>query len=940
MSSLIKTGDYFGGCKILSQCGKGAYGMVYLAENTIGERLIIKVVENTEKSNRELNGIRNYMKVCKVHPSLLQIFHVGKTDDGFYYTMEAADNLETDAVYRPATVSNLMRQGKIFSLEEAIRIIKELLCNLKFIHEAGLIHRDIKPDNIIFVGGKAKLSDPGLVASLESRVSIAGSPGFMPPEILIHNLPVKPESDLYALGKVFYCMITGNSPEEYPHLPKEIPLEIRRQVFPALSRMCNSNPSKRFHTVDEFFKKLPKTVRPANFYERILKNFQDWKTLNRECYRFLVSFIIFLLFSAAITGTGYLWYQKVQEEKLLILKQNVENFFTINSDRRNLLSFQIENTLPEIYSAYKNLSAELQNSFQSALWKKSANCAGKLAELLSAGAEKLLPVIPDKNGDFQQDFALIGRARGFILSPLYAYLPAEKQKVFQKKLTHFESNHYKVWSGPRCDREWNNFQNQFYAMVFLPPGSVRMDHNQKIIRIPYHFWMMKNEVSHAHFTRMTGISPQYSYRSGTPVERVLWNDVLYYSFVLTNLLQKRNTLPPGYIVRPPTEAEWEYAAKNACLYNETIPLETRANYRKNSPGHTIPSGSKHASKIGLNDIYGNVHEIVLNDEPTKMKHSIVIRGGSFMSNEKSCSGRIEVLKYQNIPYDIGFRVVIAPGDMSYFDKHFFLGGSNMLRSHSRVFELLGENFGCFDWKTAEKLCRLMGGRLAEPDSPELLKKIIAGMPLAASSWGCFLGAERTGDKWYWCSSGKEITFGKWGRTGKMNGDFLTLRSKYWKPETSYQSGIFLCEWDEKAFPSRNKQLKCDGRVPCELLRFSVGNRHFMLIDSNMAWYTARRVCELLGGRLACLDTPEIKKTVIKKLDKFSSHRILLGGYKKRKKWFWLSGKQIIADPHKDKDMPIPTLNRNFITLKNGSFYDSQYSDLFLLEWLDNNVSSN
>ena len=174
----------------------------------------------------------------------------------------------------------------------------------------------------------------------------------------------------------------------------------------------------------------------------------------------------------------------------------------------------------------------------------------------------------------------------------------------------------------------------------------------------------------------------------------------------------------------------------------------------------------------------------------------------------------------------------------------------------------------------------------------------------------------------------------------MNGDFLTLRSKYWKPETSYRSGIFLCEWDEKAFPSRNKQLKCDGRVPCELLRFSVGNRHFMLIDSDMAWYTARRVCELLGGRLACLDTPKIKKTVIKKLDKFSSHRILLGGYKKREKWFWLSGKQIIADPHKDKDMPIPTLNRNFITLKNGSFYDSQYSDLFLLEWLDNNVSSN
>ena len=52
------------------------------------------------------------------------------------------------------------------------------------------------------------------------------------------------------------------------------------------------------------------------------------------------------------------------------------------------------------------------------------------------------------------------------------------------------------------------------------------------------------------------------------------------------------------------------------------------------------------------------------------------------------------------------------------------------------------------------------------------------------------------------------------------------------------------------------------------MRFTVRDRRFMLIDSSMAWYTARRFCELLGGRLACLDDPEIRNQVLKKLEKY------------------------------------------------------------------------
>ena len=940
MSTQIKIGDYFGGYKILALCGSGAYGKVYLAENTIGEKLIIKVVENTSNSDRELNGIRNYMKICKENSRLLQIYHVGNTDDGFYYTMEVADNLATESSYQPCTLGNLMREGKVFSLEEVIKIIRDILQDLKIIHAAGLIHRDIKPDNIIFINGKAKLSDPGLIARQDSLLTIVGTPGFIPPEVLIHNHPIDFTCDLYALGKVFYCMISGNKPEEYPHLSKDIPLEVRRQIFPVLSRMCNSNPSKRFSSADEFLAKLPEKFRTANLYERALKSFWNWKTLNREKYRFLLGCILVIFLAVILSIIALVWQQKVQKEKLLLFEEKTNNFLKINDKRWNLLDFQLENTFPTSYANYQALRTKLNDFVKTKSWEKSAKTVDKLAPMLSLYAEQTLPKIPEKNTDFEKDFALIGKARGFILSPLFVHLPKSKQENFIARLNAFEDVHYRGWKGPRCEGEWSNFENQFYSMVFLPPGKVKMDHNKKTLSIPYYFWMMKNEVSSVYFTRMLGIAPQKTTIAKAPVERVLWNDVLFFCYVLTQILNEKQQLPPGYIVRPPTESEWEYAAKNAYLYNEELPWDKIAVYKDNSPKSTQPSGTKQATKLGLNDIYGNVREIVLNEEPTQMQHSIVIRGGSFRTSIKDFYKRVEVLKYQNIPYDIGFRAVIAPGDMSYFDKHFFLGGPTTLRSHGRVFELIGENLGCFDWKISDKVCRLLGGKLAELDTPELVKEVIDKMPLAASSWGCFLGGKKTGDKWHWISSNKEIKYGDMGLSKNQKGDFLTLKSKRWKPETSYYSGVFLCQWDEKEFSNIKKQLTSGKKLPFELERFSIGNRNFILFNCNMGWYTTQRVCELLGGRLACLDTPQLQKAVITKLEKYSKYRIFLGGYAKRNNWYWLSGKKLPSPSIEDKDMTIPTINKNFITLKNKEFHNSQFCELFLLEWQGSKDSSN
>ena len=92
--------------------------------------------------------------------------------------LEAADSCSPDpGQYVPATLKNLFREKKRFAPDEAIQMIRDLLSGLNLMHRSNLIHRDIKPDNIIFVNGKAKLSDPGLVIQVGQEASFAGTFG-------------------------------------------------------------------------------------------------------------------------------------------------------------------------------------------------------------------------------------------------------------------------------------------------------------------------------------------------------------------------------------------------------------------------------------------------------------------------------------------------------------------------------------------------------------------------------------------------------------------------------------------------------------------------------------------------------------------------------------------------------------------------------------------
>lgn len=205
--------------RILQECGRGSYGVVYLAESTIsGQRVALKILDGQHEA-RELEGLIRYRE-CR-HANLIQIHHIDRLPDGrLYYTMDAADNRGTNGTYQPDT---LAARGR-WSAAELIPILHALLDGVASLHKRRIIHRDIKPDNILFANGIPVLGDVGLAAP-SGDASMVGTPSFLPPEVLSGARSPDERSDLYALGRTAYTVLTGFPPARYPRIPQDLPGE-------------------------------------------------------------------------------------------------------------------------------------------------------------------------------------------------------------------------------------------------------------------------------------------------------------------------------------------------------------------------------------------------------------------------------------------------------------------------------------------------------------------------------------------------------------------------------------------------------------------------------------------------------------------------------------------------------------------------------------------
>jgi serine/threonine protein kinase len=202
---------------------------------------------------------------------LLRVEFVSEKQSGyFYYIMELGDPLKAGweqepSTYKPRDLASerARTHGRRLPVKECVRIGLALSDALDFIHRQGLTHRDIKPQNIIFVNGQPKLADLGLITEirpLDQERTLVGTPGYLPPP---PERPGTPQADIYALGMVLYVLSTGRGAAYFPEIAttlveREDPMDFL-PLNSVILKACHPDPAQRYNSAAEMHRALQAT---------------------------------------------------------------------------------------------------------------------------------------------------------------------------------------------------------------------------------------------------------------------------------------------------------------------------------------------------------------------------------------------------------------------------------------------------------------------------------------------------------------------------------------------------------------------------------------------------------------------------------------------------------------------------------------------------------
>ena len=264
--------------EIIKTIGEGGMANVYLANDTILDRKVaIKVLRgdlsNDEKFIRRFQ--REALSVSNLsHPNIVEVYDVGEEDGQYYTVMEYIEG---------KTLKQLLKKRETLTLTEVIDIMLQLTDGLAHAHESYIIHRDIKPQNIMILdNGLVKITDFGIATALNATQltqtnSVMGSVHYLPPE-QANGKSATVKSDIYSLGILMYELITGSVPFKgdnaveiaLKHMKEKIP-SIRKQnptipqtVENIVIKATAKNPRNRYDSVKEMHEDLEVCMEKEN----------------------------------------------------------------------------------------------------------------------------------------------------------------------------------------------------------------------------------------------------------------------------------------------------------------------------------------------------------------------------------------------------------------------------------------------------------------------------------------------------------------------------------------------------------------------------------------------------------------------------------------------------------------------------------------------------
>jgi serine/threonine protein kinase len=273
--SLIDT-LFDGRYRIVRKLGAGGMADVYLAEDQeLGRRVAIKILNGRHANDDQfIERFRREAKNAAAlnHPNIVSIYDRGEAEDTYYIAMEFLDGRSLKEL--------IVGHGQA-PIKVAVEYARQILSALRFAHRHGIVHRDIKPHNVLVDReGRVKVTDFGIARAGASQMtetgSIVGTAQYLSPE-QAKGGEVDQRSDLYSLGIVLYELLTGKTPFEgdtpveiamkhlstAPQPPSKLRPDIPRDLDMVVLRALAKDPDDRYQSADEMEADLERVSRGA-----------------------------------------------------------------------------------------------------------------------------------------------------------------------------------------------------------------------------------------------------------------------------------------------------------------------------------------------------------------------------------------------------------------------------------------------------------------------------------------------------------------------------------------------------------------------------------------------------------------------------------------------------------------------------------------------------
>lgn len=283
--------------QIIRTIGEGGMANVYLAYDTILDRNVaVKILRGDLAGDEKF--VRRFQREAIAasslsHPNIVEMYDVGEDDGKYFIVMEYIEG---------TTLKSLIKRRGALTLSEVIDIMLQLTAGLACAHDSYIIHRDIKPQNVLILDdGRVKITDFGIAMAMNSNEltqtnSVMGSVHYLPPEQANGN-GATIKSDIYSLGILMYELLTGKLPFKgdnaveiaIKHMKEPIPSvceinpEIPQSVENIILRATAKNPKNRYENVREMQEDLKTCLDPSRKDERKLSyEFPEFEEENHK----------------------------------------------------------------------------------------------------------------------------------------------------------------------------------------------------------------------------------------------------------------------------------------------------------------------------------------------------------------------------------------------------------------------------------------------------------------------------------------------------------------------------------------------------------------------------------------------------------------------------------------------------------------------------------